>query len=169
MKQIALFRLGRVLSLVFLSTVLSAQSGVTYEITQSVIANGGGKSADAIYVIEGTFAQHAVGAPATLAPYTFQAGFWQSFFTPTAASVSISGRVVTTTGRSVQGSRVILTNPRGGAARTASTSTFGFYRIEGIEAGQSYVLNVVAKGWRFEPQVITVLDEITDLDLIVFE
>ena len=42
MKQIALFKLALALPLVCLSTLLvSAQSGGTYEITQSVIANGG--------------------------------------------------------------------------------------------------------------------------------
>jgi hypothetical protein len=169
MRQIALFRLRRALPMVFLATVLSAQSGGTYEITQSVIANGGGKSGDATYVIEGTFGQHGAGPPSTFAPYTFQPGFWQSFFAPTAASVSISGRVVTTAGRPVQGSRVILTGFGGEAARTAFTGTFGFYRLEGIQAGQSYVVNVVTKGWRFEPRTVTVLDEITDLELIVFE
>jgi hypothetical protein len=170
MKQTALIKLVRALPLICLSTLfLSAQSGGTYEITQSVIANGGGKSADAIYLVEGTFAQPAAGTVSTLPPYTFQAGFWQSFFIPTAASVSISGRVVTTTGRLVQGGRVLLTSSQGDAARTAYTNTFGSYRIDGIEAGQSYMVNVVTKGLRFEPRVVTILDEITDLDLIVFE
>ena len=80
MKRIALFKLARAIPLVCLSTLfLSAQSGGNYEITQSVIANGGGKSADATYAIEGTIAQHAVGSISTFAPYTFHAGFWQSF------------------------------------------------------------------------------------------
>jgi len=146
----------------------AAQSGGTYEITQSVIANGGGKSADAIYAIEGTIGQHAAGSVSSNAPYSFRAGFWQSFLTPTAATVSISGRVVTANGNPVRGSRVILTSTRGGFATTAVTSSFGYYQLEGVEVGQSYLLEVTTRGLQFEPRILSVLDELTGLDLIVF-
>jgi hypothetical protein len=167
MTQIAFIGLA---SLICFSTLsVSAQSDGTNTITQSVIANGGGKSADATYAIEGTFAQPAAGSVSTNSPYMFQAGFWQAFLAPTAASVSMNGLLVTTTGRPVPNSRVILTNARGDFTRTTLTNTFGFYWFEGIESGQSYVVDVVTRGLRFEQRVVTVLDEITDFDLIVFE
>ena len=168
MKQIALFKLALALSLVclFISFV-SAQSGTTYEITQSVIANGGGKSADATYVVEGTIGQHAAGMASSNAPYGSQAGFWQWFLAPTAATVSISGRVVTANGNPVPGSRVILTRLRGGFVRTARTTTFGYYRFEGIQVGEYYQLETVQREFQSEPRIVSVLDEITDLVLIV--
>ena len=170
MTEIALFRLTRALSLICLSTFfLSAQSDGTYEITQSVIANGGGKSADATYLVEGTIGQHAAGSVSANGQYDFRAGFWQSFLAPTAASVSISGRVVTAAGNPVAGSRVILTSLQSGVTKTALTSSFGYYRLQGVEAGQYYLLDVKQKGFQFEPRFISVFDEITDLDLIVFE
>jgi hypothetical protein len=157
------------LLLLMVVTILPAQSGGTYEVTQSVIANGGGRSADATYAVEGTIGQHAAGSVSSNAPFSFQAGFWQSFLAPTAATVSISGRVITANGNPVRGSRVILTSLRGDFAKTALTSSFGYYRLEGIEVGQSYLLEVVSKGSQFEPRIVSVLDEITDFDLVVFQ
>lgn len=170
MKQIASFKLTLALLLVCLSTLfVSAQSGGGYEVTQSVIANGGGQSADATYVVEGTVGQHAAGSVASNPPYTFEAGFWQWFLSPTAASVSISGRVVTAEGNPVPRSRVRLTGLQGGFVTSALTSSFGYYRFDGIEVGQSYLLEVTTKQLQFEPRIVFVVDEITDLDLTVFQ
>jgi hypothetical protein len=166
MKQIALFKLALALPLVCLLPLsIAAQSGGTFEITQSVIANGGGKSADATYAVEGTIAQHAAGSISSSGPYGFRAGFWQSFFAPTAAGVSISGRVFTADGHPISRSRVLLTSS-GGVTRTAQTTTFGHYRFDDVEVGHTYLLDVRIKGLQFTPRVVTVLDEITSLDLI---
>src|SRR5688572_3044094 len=49
------------LSVLLISGIAIAQSDGPYNITQSVIANGGGRSSDAQYSITGTAGQHAAG------------------------------------------------------------------------------------------------------------
>ena len=39
------------------------------------------------------------------------------------------------------------------------------FHLEGIETGQSYLLDVRKKGFQFEPRIVSVFNEITDLDL----
>ncbi len=150
---------------VFLSGIVPAQSGGTFEITQSMIANGGGKSGDPTYIVEGTIGQHAAGSVSSSGPYGFWAGFWQSVLVPTAAGVSISGRVFTADGRPVSRGRVLLTSSDG-VNRTVQTTTFGHYRFDAVEVGHTYLLDARTKGLQFTPVALTVLDEITSLDLI---
>jgi hypothetical protein len=87
-------------------------------------------------------------------------------FVPTAASVSISGRVLTPDGRGLRNARVVLTDSNG-LERTVATSSFGSYLFESIEIGRTYVLNVESKKYRFQPQVLVVNEELTELNLTV--
>jgi CSLREA domain-containing protein len=100
-----------------------------------------------------------------------QAGVQQftiQVFAPTAASVSISGRILTADGRGLQNALVILTDAAGNM-RSARSSSFGFYRFEGIAAGQVYVVSVESKRSRFTPRVVNVTENLSDLDFIARE
>lgn len=83
---------------------------------------------------------------------------------PTAASVTISGRVRTADGRGLSSAIVYLTDIKGNTS-TVRTGTFGYYRFEGIEAGQTVVIGVLSKRYRFEPRILSVGEDISDLDL----
>lgn len=83
----------------------------------------------------------------------------------TAASVVISGRVLTPDGRGISRAIVTLTDSSG-QIRTATTNSFGYYRLQGIEVGEIYTINAVHKQYLFTPQVISVNDEIADLEII---
>lgn len=84
--------------------------------------------------------------------------------TPTAAEVSVSGRVLTSDGRGLRNSFLTLTRSDG-SVKTAMSNPFGYFRFTEVEAGDTYVLNVRGKGVRFvnDTQVLSVSDEITDL------
>jgi fibronectin-binding autotransporter adhesin len=85
-------------------------------------------------------------------------------FAPTAASVSISGRV--TNGKSaITRAQVFLTD-QNGETKTVLTNTFGHFRFEQIEAGQTYIVNVNAKSYQFNPQIISPTEEISDLTFV---
>ncbi len=85
-------------------------------------------------------------------------------FVPTAANVPVSGMVTDADGRMI--SRVIVTlTDSTGQTRSAQTNTFGYFRFDGIAAGQTYTINGQAKGYSFVPQVISIEDEITGLNL----
>jgi Carboxypeptidase regulatory-like domain len=81
----------------------------------------------------------------------------------TAASVSVSGRVLLPSGRAVTRARVILTGSTG-ETRTAFTNPFGYYRFENVSAGETYVLDVREKHNLFVPQVIVVSEETNELN-----
>jgi hypothetical protein len=83
---------------------------------------------------------------------------------PTAASVSVSGRVMTADGRGLRNAIVTLTSPTGKSYRV-STGASGAYSIEGVTAGQTVIVNVAAKRYVFSNsmQVINVNNDVTGL------
>ncbi len=116
------------------SALTTDQRGSTRPVDDSNSANGSGNLAD-------------IGA------FEVQA--------PTAAGVSISGRV-SNGRRGVSRAIVHLTDQNGNVA-TATTNMFGYFQFADIEVGQSLVVNVFHRTFQFTPQVVTVNDAISDL------
>jgi hypothetical protein len=85
--------------------------------------------------------------------------------TTTAASVPIAGRVLDTHGAGIRGARVGLVDARGNAAY-GITNAFGYYRFDVISSGQSYLVTVTQRGFRFAPKAISVKDELSKLNFI---
>lgn len=83
---------------------------------------------------------------------------------PTAASVSISGRVLTEDGRGIFGARVLMTGENG-ETRVSISNHFGFYRFERVTVGETYVISAVHKIYQFSPQIVSLTDEISDLTI----
>lgn len=90
-------------------------------------------------------------------------GAFERQIAPTAASVSIGGRVLMSNGRGLRNAVVVLQASEG-IRRTALTSSFDYYRIDDIVVGETYVLSVSSKRYRFAPRVISLMDELTGLD-----
>jgi predicted outer membrane repeat protein len=108
------------------------------------------------------------------------------FASPTAATVIISGRVLITAdstegltktavvfGKEASNSAasglanatVKMTKPNG-SQQTFRTSAFGYFRFDDVEVGATYVFQANSKGYSFAPQVITVNEEITELNFV---
>ena len=87
------------------------------------------------------------------------------FIAPTAGEVSVSGRVMDTSGRGVYGARVSLT-AADGKVSPAITNMFGYYRIDGVTVGETYVAAVSAKRYTFRSRVVTIGDDLAGLDFI---
>ena len=87
---------------------------------------------------------------------------------PTAAPVSLSGRVLTADGSGLRNAQVVLTESNGTVHR-ATTGTFGYYRFDGIASGQSVVLSVNSKRFTFSSQVFSVQDNLSDVNFIAEE
>jgi hypothetical protein len=139
-------------------------SGGTYVLDQAVIANGGRSSLGGNYGVEGTIAQSVAGYQSNGPTYSIRGGFWQVFFVPTAAMVSVSGRVSTAGGAPIYHARVTLNN--GGEVRVVQSNNFGYFRFEDVEVGQTYLLTATGKGHQFAPRAVTVLEELSDVELI---
>ena len=142
----------------------SAQSGGTYQITQSVISNGGGESANGNFGVTGTNGQNLAGTNATSGNFAVRGGFWQGFFVPTAALVAVSGQVLTAENQPIGKARVTLTDA-GGQTRIARTNPFGYFRFDDIEVEQTCIISVQSKRFQFanNPQIVFVGEEITGI------
>lgn len=86
-----------------------------------------------------------------------------SALAPTAALVSIGGRV-TIGKRGVARARVTLTAGDGGGVKTTLTDSTGFYRFDNVATGETYVLQAAAKRYEFAAQAVSITGETTDLN-----
>lgn len=148
--------------------IMQAQTGGSFTVTQSVVANGGGGSSGGTFTVNGTTGQPAAGTNSTGGVYGISGGFWQNQLAPTAAGVSVSGRVTTADGRGIRGAKMMLSNSNDQTAITATTGSFGYYRFDDVTAGQTYVLSVTSKRFSFivSSRLLSVNDEITDEDFV---
>lgn len=119
------------------------------------------------------------GTPTAIGIYTFTvkatdtdgvAGVRQytlQVFGPTAANVSISGRISAFDGNGIRNVIVTLTDSNGNT-RTTRSSAFGYYQFDEVESGETYVISVVSKRFTFSQssQILTVNDELTSVDFI---
>jgi hypothetical protein len=83
---------------------------------------------------------------------------------PTSGRVDVGGRIFGSDERPVEGAAVTLTDGFG-SARTVRSNNFGYYRFTGITAGQTYVIGVRSKRYVFDTMVVTVVVDLSDLDL----
>lgn len=155
------------MSILFFSSAFG-QSGGTFVITESVVAGGGGHNASGGAVsIDGTIGQPAAGNALSNAPFIITSGFWNFSPTgPTAATVSVGGRISTPNGNGIRNVIITLTDISGGATRSALSSSFGFYRIDDVAAGGTYIVTVRSKRYSFAPQVVRVMDDVVDLNFV---
>ena len=82
---------------------------------------------------------------------------------PNAAAVSVSGRILSENGTAISRATVTLTDSHGEVKRYL-TGAFGYYRFDDIAAGQTVVITVNAKRYQFAPQVLSVTEDVSDLD-----
>jgi Carboxypeptidase regulatory-like domain len=157
------------LTLIFLTANISAQTGGTFAITQSVVAGGGGQnSTGGAFSVDGTTGQSAAGNAVGNTPFAVTSGFWNfTAMAPTAANVGIGGRVITANGNGIRNVVVILTAPNG-TSRTIQTGTFGYFKFEEVEVGGTYIISVYSKRYGFSQptRILSVQEEIADLEFV---
>ena len=155
-----------VLTILSLTYTAFTQSGGGFEITEAVIAAGGGSSSAVDVGLDATLGQPIAGGPVGSGDFSITSGFWNySALAPTAAMASISGRVLTAGGTGVNNALVYV-QTQNGEILVARSSSFGYYLFEGIEIGQTVFMTVEHKRFTFEPRTVTVTDNVTDLNFI---
>src|SRR5687768_1957829 len=85
--------------------------------------------------------------------------------TTTAAGVSISGRVMRKSGEGIPKAIVTINHPSEGLMR-AVTNPFGYYDFPDVGTGATVQISVTHKLYTFDPQVVTVNDNIQNLNFI---
>lgn len=87
------------------------------------------------------------------------------FPAPSAATVLVGGRILTSAGSGIARARVTITD-RNGSSRSTISNSFGYYRFDDIQAGEIYTISVVSKRYSFAPIVRQIFDSVEDLDII---
>ncbi len=155
------------LVLTFIPITVKAQiaSGGSFSLEKSVVASGG-ESAGGDFALTGTIGQHTAGTNSNNLEFVHSSGFWTpEQFAPTAAMVTIGGKVRTSDGRGIKNVQIILTD-ESGASRIAVSGTLGFYRFTDVEVGQIYILTIVSKRFTFpiSTQVLAVKENVQNID-----
>ncbi len=125
----------------------------------AVVAVGGTAAMGGIYNFEVTATD---GANTNVTNYRVQ------FVAPVAAGVSIGGRVMASDGRGIRNAIVTLTLQNGETIQTR-TGTFGYYRFDDIEAGQTVTMSVASKRFTFAAQIVTANENLSDVDFTAIE
>lgn len=155
---------------------ITANNGAfTYSVTGGMLPNGVNLTTNlvpsAIVALTGTPTQSGIfnftvtatdGANSNVTNYSLQ------ILVPTAAAVSVAGRVLTADGRGVRNAVVTLIKPSGETI-SVRTGTFGFYRFDELAAGETYVVSAISKRFSFSPQIVTANDNVTGVDFISTE
>jgi CSLREA domain-containing protein len=79
------------------------------------------------------------------------------------SSASVGGRVTNAAGTGVANAIVTLTDAMNNV-RYARTNGFGYFRFDDVPTSQTYTAAVVSKQYQFQPQTITVTDNVTNLN-----
>jgi hypothetical protein len=133
-----------------LSSVFSVNvpSGATLNVVVTELKSPGNGFPSAL---GGTYTLKVAGLPVTAGP--------------TAALVGVSGRVLAN-GQGVGNSKVTLTG-EDGKTMSYLTAGFGYFHFDGVESGKTYILQADHKRYSFTPKVLSVDDNLTDVDFVL--
>ena len=87
---------------------------------------------------------------------------------PTAAPVSIAGRITDAEGRGIHGVRVTITGLGSGINYVALSNSFGYYSVPDVPSGRSYLVSVSGKGVHFptSSRLVSADDNVLDVNFI---
>lgn len=166
MKLLFVFFSANCLAVLFLPNAF-AQSGGSYQITQSVVSTGE-KSAGGSYSIEDTGGQPLAGGLLQASSYSVYSGFWTPpNLAPTATTVNVGGRVTNASGQGIRNVVISLTDSSG-TVSVARTGSFGYYSFDAVRVGETYILTVRSRRFTFSnpTRVLSVQESLADVDFI---
>jgi hypothetical protein len=150
--------------LFFTALSVSAQ----YQLERSVIVIGGGHVTGESYSGTTTIGQPAAGGFLMSGSSAHYSGFWQPELSPTAAGVSISGRVFVSNGVGLTSATVHLTG-QSGETLVVRTSSFGYYHFDDVEVGQTVIISVSSRRYVYAPRTLSLQENVTDVDFLPVE
>ncbi len=103
------------------------------------------------------------GFPSALGgTYTLKVAGLPTTVGPSAAQVGVSGKV-TNQGNGIGGAKVTITDSSG-LSRSTVSSPLGYFRFDGVTTGESYLVQVSSKRYRFSSRIVTINDSVSDMD-----
>lgn len=99
--------------------------------------------------------------------YCFALARYENELLPTAASSSISGRVLTAKGQGIRDVIVTVTDLNG-VSRSVRAGSFGIFRFDDLAVGESYIVSVASKRYVFAAptSLVTLKESVLDLNFI---
>ncbi len=97
-------------------------------------------------------------------------GAYEAPLGTTAATVTVSGRVITAQGRGIRNVVVTMTDSAGNT-RTATSSNSGYYRFTDVPAGETYIFTARGKRFSFgqNTQVHSIMEDTSNINFIANE
>jgi hypothetical protein len=94
-------------------------------------------------------------------------GAFEVQLSPTAASVSVSGRITATNGNGIQNVRITLTDSDG-ETQIVLSNALGYYQFTDVLVGETYILSAKSKHYTFSQplQVLNITDETSEVNFI---
>lgn len=145
-------------------TSATPQTGGPFAIKRNIPLPGGVLQAQGL-TLESVLGQPLVGITSN-GPISVSGGIIVPQLVPTAAQVSVSGRVLGPGGTFAVRNAVVSIVDLDGIERIAVTGTFGFFKFTGISAGRSYVLSVQSRRYQYASTIIDVSDTVTGIVMI---
>ncbi len=87
-----------------------------------------------------------------------------SLLVPTSAGATVDGTVTRANGAALSRATVILSGTSG-ARRSVLTNGFGRFRFDDVAVGETYTIEVRAKGLVFRPRLITVTEDVNGIEI----
>lgn len=143
-----------------------SQTSPSFNLEHNVIAAGGGQSSSANFLLEGSVGQSNAGSRSLSASFILRDGFWSFVpLAPTAANVSVSGRVLVSKSRGISQAFVTITDPVTNLHFQTYSNHFGNFNFAGIPAGGTYIITVSHGRHLFDnpSQTVSVVDDVYDL------
>lgn len=151
MKQHIYFLIFILSLLVFSAFNTSAQP---FEIKQAVVATGGGTSSsgNGLLKLDSKIGQAVATTDGSMSGlFNLRSGFWTpAQSAPSAAEVSISGRVISNNNLPIKNAFVTIIGGDITEPRVARTNQLGYFTFDNVEVGFFYILTVNHKTYRFE-------------------
>jgi poly(hydroxyalkanoate) depolymerase family esterase len=143
-----------------LTGTASVANGLTY--TRRIYNDGGGVPLMEFWLVD--LMRHSWSGGSSAGSYTEPRGPKASFemarffgltASPTAAAASISGRVVSVSGRGLPNIVIVLAGGNLNERRYARTNSFGYYHFTDVTTGASYILSVASKRYVFASPTVS--------------
>jgi len=124
----------------------------------------GGHDPDGVWTL---YIRNDAGAAAGVSTVSV-AGWGIQFLAPTAAPVSVEGRVTDADGRGIPNAAVTIAGGVPGKATSTRTSLTGHYRFDGLEPAGTYIVSVRSRRYRFAAaaRVVTLMDDLVGVDFM---
>jgi hypothetical protein len=135
-------------------------------VCSNVAINGSAQATCTItFTIAGTYNISAVYSGDTNFTGSTSPTFVQQALGPTAASVSVGGRIVSQDGdRAVAYARVVMIDSSG-QRRFVLTNPFGYFNFTDVPAGAVYTFEISAKGYQTQNLVRSITEDVIDFDI----